>query len=162
MNIKKRLQYLEKIMDSFCEYKEFTGAVSQKNIKLAEQKLNILFPVSYCWFLMTYGAGFFGEKEIFGILETKEGELQEIEYIPNVIWVTEFFRKIIGLSEEYVAISGDGMGSYYFVKAEKEQRALDGQVLKIGLNINGTQSTKENCYSSLVSFFEDYILEEKL
>ena len=80
---------------------DFTGAVSAEEIRNAQEKLNVKFPMSYKAFLSDFGAGDVGGEVIFGIVQDKELD-SEIDMVE--ITCTEYDN---GLPEGMVIIYYD-------------------------------------------------------
>ncbi|MGE7184003.1 SMI1/KNR4 family protein [Peribacillus sp. NPDC006672] len=56
---------LQEFIKQYGEDDDFTGGVSEDKVKETEQKLQVLLPESYKWFLRNYGyGGFFGVRII--------------------------------------------------------------------------------------------------
>lgn len=123
----QELKQLEELIDSKRELAGFGGGVPQKTVMEQEKELGVLLPLSYCWFLLRYGVGSFGNTEIFGILTDENGEKVSGDSIPNFAWVTEYFRKE-GLDNRFIVISGNGMGQYFCIETESKNRKVDSKV----------------------------------
>ena len=78
----------KKVVDMIKKYGEendFYGRINEDAIKLVEQRLNIIFPEDYRWFIRNYGSGGICGVEILGI-EDKDDS--------SVIYETERYRKL--------------------------------------------------------------------
>lgn len=120
ITLKDKLMRLEKRMMDYPELREFYGGVSIQNILWAQEELKLIFPVSYRWFLLTFGAGNFGDFEIFGLMENDNRTIRQGMSAPDVIWMTRQMRSKFGLPEEYIPIWGDGVGGYYCIKVSEK------------------------------------------
>lgn len=118
--LKSKLKRLEKRFTEFPELLGFSGGVSMNNILLAQKEAGLCFPVSYQWFLLTFGMGSFGDFEIFGLSETEDGKLKRESTLPDVMFALKLLRQNKGLPKEYLPFCGDGFGGYYFIRAVPE------------------------------------------
>ena len=137
MNLKEKLVKLEHTIELHTGLQDFYGGVSQKAIQDAESALGILFPFTYCWFLMTYGVGSFGDTELFGIFKNADGKRHQIDSVPDVVWVTGALQAKYNMPENSFLICGDGMGRYYGVIASKDDRKMDGEVFVLDVDNGG-------------------------
>ncbi|MFD0769397.1 SMI1/KNR4 family protein [Bacillus sp. CGMCC 1.60114] len=102
-NIEEAIKLIEQNIDE----SDFVGEISEKEIKGAEERLNVKFPISYKTFLQRYGTGdIFGE-EIYGLGVENTG-------IPSVIWITENLRKENNLPKNYLVIYATGYDFEYY------------------------------------------------
>lgn len=134
MGLKERLQNLEILVNRHSVLCDFEGGISKAHLETREKELGFYFPVSYCWFLLTYGVGFFGDMELFGLKETADGEICRGKSIPDVIWATNYFRQRAGIPQNCFVLCGSGDGIYYCVEANKEGRQADGRVFAVHLD----------------------------
>ena len=72
-SLKEKLMKLEQKIMEYPGLQDFTGGVCQESILMAQKALEVAFPISYRWFLMTFGMGSFGDLEIFGLVEAEKG-----------------------------------------------------------------------------------------
>lgn len=160
MRLKECLQNLEILVSRNSVLCDFEGGISQAYLEKRERELGIYFPVSYCWFLLTYGVGFFGDMELFGIKEPADDQMGEGNSIPDVIWTTKHFRQRIGIPENWFVLCGSGDGSYYCVEADKERRNADGRVLSVRLDEGYGQENVGNKEIWLSTFLGDCFVQE--
>ncbi len=125
--LKSKLKKLEKKILTFPELLEVSGGVCMDNILLAESESELCFPVSYRWFLMTFGMGSFGDLEIFGLSETEDRKLKRENALPNMMFALKQLRQNSGLPKEYLPFCGDGVGRYYCIKTAFSEYE-DGEV----------------------------------
>ncbi|MEF2093315.1 SMI1/KNR4 family protein [Bacillus sp. CFBP9009] len=63
---------LQEFIKQYVEDDDFTGGISEDNVKETEQKLQVSLPESYKWFLRNYGyGGLFSLKEHCSSFERK-------------------------------------------------------------------------------------------
>lgn len=121
----KATNQIERILKKYNTKKCFAGGSTQEEMNASQQSLGILFPEDYCHFLTHYGAGNFGECEIYGIVPQKD-----MLCIPNGIWVTKYLRKKYHMPFSYIAIGFDGCIGYYCIDTgEHNQKNLCPVVL---------------------------------
>ena len=82
--LKKIIEENREIID-FSKYGE---GVSNKEIEIAEKRLNIKMPASYIWWLKNYNGGCVFDDEIYSIYG-------EVDGIPcgDIVYVNELYRK---------------------------------------------------------------------
>ena len=120
-SLKEKLMKLEQKIMEYPGLQDFTGGVCQESILMAQKALEVAFPISYRWFLMTFGMGSFGDLEIFGLVEAEKG-LQKKRGAPDLLFMTERLRSLTGLPHGYLPVCGDGFSSYYCIRADQEER----------------------------------------
>lgn len=85
---------LQEFIKQFGENDDFTGGVSDEKVRETEQKLQVLLPESYKWFLKNYGSG-----GSFGI-----GIIGYDFVGPSVVTATKSHQKYYGLIDGIVVI----------------------------------------------------------
>ncbi|MCU6602701.1 SMI1/KNR4 family protein [Peribacillus frigoritolerans] len=85
---------LQEFIKQFGENDDFTGGVSDEKVRETEQKLQVLLPESYKWFLKNYGSG-----GSFGI-----GIIGYDFVGPSVVTATKDHQKYYGLIDGIVVI----------------------------------------------------------
>lgn len=85
---------LQEFIKQFGENDDFTGGVSDEKVRETEQKLQVLLPESYKWFLKNYGSG-----GSFGI-----GIIGYDFVGPSVVTATKDHQKYYGLIDGLVVI----------------------------------------------------------
>lgn len=118
VSLKEKLIGIEKKLRKFSGLSDFCGGVSQKNIQKVQKETGIQFPVSYRWFLMTFGMGNFGDFEIFGLAENEKGELSRSNSLPDLRFAVNQLRYQYELPENYFPVCGDGMDGYFCIRAD--------------------------------------------
>ncbi|MGG3571863.1 SMI1/KNR4 family protein [Bacillus gobiensis] len=73
---------------------DFTGGISEEKINEIQEKLQVLLPESYTWFLRNYGSG-----GIYGVNILGHGKVSA-----RVVSVTEEYRKYYNLTDGIVVI----------------------------------------------------------
>lgn len=106
---------IDRILKKYEREGFFAGGASPEEIQEAQESLGIVFPEDYRHFLAGYGAGNFGECEIYGILPGKDTHA-----VPNGIWATQYLRETYHMPKPYVAVSFDGAGGYYCVDTSRQ------------------------------------------
>lgn len=96
------------------EMADLVGKVSQEEITLAEEELNITFPSSYRLFLETFGCGNVGSIEIFGLGVKPIG-------VPSLIWITKVLRSESRLLPHLLPIEHLGDGAYACLTTEQSE-----------------------------------------
>jgi len=132
MSLEKKLRKIEGIIIENADLCTYYGPVPQGEIRKAEKDLGIQFPISYLWFLMTFGHGFFADDEIFGMDSVYEPDHQV--GIPYVVSSTQMLRDRCNIPQEYFAVSGDGYGYYYLANAGSEGRGQDADLYLLDTN----------------------------
>lgn len=132
----------------------FVGGAPDSEIEEAQRLLDCRFPEDYRYFLSVYGAGNFGQCEIYGILSQKE-----LNRIPNGIWATRYLREQYQMPERYIAVAFDGYGRYYCIDtAEDSGNNLCPVVL---WNMEGGEGQEpERAAGSFEDFFLSWLKEE--
>ena len=87
-----------KMIEKYGEEDDFFGEVSEKYIKMAEEKLRVRFPQSYRDFINKYGSGGICGVELEGV----QGNLGA-----SVVEATERWRKL-GLSTNLIVLEDSG------------------------------------------------------
>lgn len=160
MGLKEHLQNLEILVNRHSALCDFEGGISKAHLEMMEKELGFYFPVSYCWFLLTYGVGFFGDTELFGLKETADGEICRGKSIPDVAWTTNFFRQRAGIPENCFVLCGSGDGIYYCVEADKERQQADGRVFAVCLDEGYRQENVGKGDILLSTFLKDCFEQE--
>ena len=104
-----------KILEMITEYEEdddFCGEVSEADIKLVEEKLNVIFPESYKWFVRNYGSGGICGVEILGI-ENKDNS--------SVVNGTERYRAL-GLDSDCIVV--EDLGEFIMCVDTKDENKI--------------------------------------
>lgn len=131
--LKEKLIRIEKQILKFPEFSYFCGGISRKNIEKVQKETGILFPVSYQWFLMTFGMGSFGDFEMFGLAETETGELNSVNSFPDLRVAVKQLRKEYGLSGNYLPVCGDGLDGYFCIRTDmKTEKDAEVYFLNVG------------------------------
>lgn len=84
------------------ELDDFTGGIDEKQINTIQNKLGVVFPKSYQWFLINYGSGGMFGVDILGVAKSN---------IASVVIETERFRDL-GLDKNLVVIEDSGEYAY--------------------------------------------------
>lgn len=84
----------EKFIEEFSKEKDFTGGICEEKIELIEEKLNLVLPESYKWFLKKYGSGGIFSIDILGYDFAGA----------SVVEITKDYRKFYGLTDGIVVI----------------------------------------------------------
>ena len=123
---------------------EFNGEVSSSLIELAEQKLDLTFPPSYCAFLKKFGCGDLNGFEIYGIIDDDF----ENSSVPDAVWLTLQERKQ-GLQHQYIIISDSGDGGFYAIDTSKHGPAGENPIIL--LDPNGNTEFVSRCFATFLS-----------
>ncbi len=160
MSLKKKLKRIEKVFLENADLCTYLGPVPQREILKAEIDLGIQFPISYLWFLMTFGHGCFADDEIFGMDSVYDPDHQF--GIPYVVSTTQILRERCNIPKEYFAISGDGQGYYYLANAGDGDRSEDADLYLLDINTAELEllHNEMECAVQLSDFFEA-LFEEK-
>ncbi len=148
----ERLRQWEKTGNEHKDRIHCFGSVSKNTVIRAEKDLDLAFPQVYCWFLMTYGHGFFGENEIFGLEEPYNPD--KPIGIPNVVSVTRIFRQTYDIPIKDFVFAGDGESRYYIAHTY-ESRKQDAEIYAYDIY-------KNDIAPSLAGFEKNMILSEFL
>ena len=132
MYLERKLKTIERIIINNADLCTYSGPVPQREIIKAEKDLGIQFPVSYLWFLMTFGHGFFADDEIFGMDPVYDPHCQF--GIPYVVSTTQLLRERFKIPLEYFAVSGDGYGYYYLAATSSGERSQDADLYLLDVN----------------------------
>lgn len=145
---------IDRIIKKYEGQAYFVGGAPDAEIEEAQRLLGCQFPGDYRHFLSVYGAGNFGQCEIYGILPQKERN-----QVPNGIWATCYLRERYQMPEHYVAVGFDGYGGYYCMDtAEDSGNNLCPVVL---WNMEGGQGQQpEQAAESFEAFFLSCLKEE--
>lgn len=154
MSLKNKLKKIERIIIENADSCTYSGPVSQSEILKAEIDMGIQFPVSYLWFLMTFGHGFFADDEIFGMDSIYNPGHQF--GIPYVASTTQILRERYSIPREYFAVSGDGQGYYYLASAGSGDRRQDADMYLLDINTGEIELllNEKECPVQLSDFFE--------
>lgn len=132
MLLEKRLKRIEEIIQANVNHYSFSGPVPKSEILRAEKDLQIKFPISYLWFLLTFGSGVWNECEIFGMTPVYDPTHQF--GIPYVVSTTQILREKFNIPSRFFAVSGDGGRFYYLVNAGDEERKQDADLYLLDVN----------------------------
>ena len=132
MSLEKKLKKIERTILENADLYRFAGPVPKKEILRAENDLEIKFPISYLWFLLTFGHGFWGDCEFFGMDPLYDPTHQF--GIPYVVSTTQILRERFNILFQYFAVSGDGGRYYYLVNAGTQGRREDADVYLLDVN----------------------------
>ena len=105
-SLKEKLMKLEQKIMEYPGLQDFTGGVCQESILMAQKALEVAFPISYRWFLMTFGLGSFGDLEIFGLVEAEKG-LQKKRGAPDLLFMTERLRSCLLYTSKAAVDNGE-------------------------------------------------------
>lgn len=83
---------------------DFVGGCTDELISLAEEKIGLKFTGLFFDYLKTFGAGNFGSKEIYGIINSDF----ENSSVPDAIWYTLTERREINLPNNLLVIYDTG------------------------------------------------------
>lgn len=137
---------IDRILKKYQTAGFFSGGVSREDIREGEKRLGTIFPEDYRHFLAAYGAGNFGECEIYGILP------DDPPSIPNGIWATQYLRQRYHMPVSHIAVGFDGAGGYFCIDTgNKENNGLCPVVLWI--MDQEEEQTPEIIGESFESFF---------
>jgi antitoxin YobK len=89
-----------KIMDHHKDMCHFVGPRNEELIKLAEETLGFRFSPLYRDFVKKFGAGNFGSKEIYGVID----EDFENSSVPDAVWFTLTEREETNLPKNLLVI----------------------------------------------------------
>ncbi len=128
------------------------GSVSKESILKAESDIGLKFPTVYCWFLMTFGHGFIGEAEIFGLEEPYDLDRQF--GIPYVVSVTMIIRRKYNVPKTYFVFSGNEEGLYYLAGTQKI-REQDAEVFILDMSTNSIAPAKNGFNRQM--FLSEYL-----
>ncbi|WP_270342021.1 SMI1/KNR4 family protein [Bacillus mobilis] len=92
------------------ELDDFTGGIDEKQINIIQNKLGVVLPKSYQWFLSNYGSGGIFGVDILGAAKSS---------IASVVMETERFREL-GLDKNLVVIENSGEYAYCLYTDEME------------------------------------------
>lgn len=112
-----------KIFDWVLAESHVFGQVDEQSIENAEQVLQITFPNQYKYLLKNFGAIINDACEIYGLPIAQENECPLWQ---NVIEVNQGLRKRQQIGTEnhhFIAISDDGMDTYYFLDTQNVHNA---------------------------------------
>ena len=132
MSLEKNLRKIERIILENADQCKCDGPVPKREILRAEKDLEIKFPISYLWFLLTFGHGFWADHEIFGMASIYDPEQQT--GIPYVVSTTQILRERFQIPSQFFAVSGDDEGYYYLVNAGSEERREDADLYLLDVN----------------------------
>ena len=127
-----------KILEMITQYEEdddFCGEVSEADIKLVEEKLNVIFPESYKWFVRNYGSGGICGVEILGI-ENKDNS--------SVVNGTERYRAL-GLDSDCIVV--EDLGEFIICVDTKDENKI--------ISWDRVSKNKEYRYNN----FYDYLID---
>lgn len=108
------MQAVLKIILENENFADFYGPQDLANIDNAEATLKIALPKTYKEFLVKFGCGNFGSKEIYGIIKFNDylGPLP-FSTIPEVVWTNLKLQRNFNQPQHIIVISDAGEGSYY-------------------------------------------------
>lgn len=146
----------QNIIETYDDFADFSGGVTEELISKAEQFLGIEFPYSYKKFLRHNGAGNFGSEEIYGILH---GDFESAG-IPDAIWFTAKHRKESGLPYKYVIIYFTGDEEYYCLDTSSMNVEHECPIISYVFR-NNLQDEKEKIVAQTFGhFFLDIVSRE--
>lgn len=131
---------------------DFVGECSETIIKMAEEKLNIIFPQIYRSFLQNFGAGSFGTEEIYGIIN------QDFENsgIPDAIWFTLKQRKEVNLPKNLVIIYHSGGEEMFCLDVNKIGKYKEPVVVSYVIGVEA----KFQKYEVIANDFGEFLLQK--
>ncbi len=97
------------IIASNPETSTFAGTRSEALVTKAECALGLRFPATYRQFLLDFGAGNFGSREFYGVID----EDFENSSVPDGIWCTLSERREAHLPARFVIVADTGTGEWY-------------------------------------------------
>jgi hypothetical protein len=112
------------------------GGASERTISSAEETLGVRFPTSYRKFLGTLGAALCAGFEIAGLYDSPAGEEPPL-WIDVVKSTLRLRGRARGLSNGYVAISGDGGDYTYFLDTRLVGEDGECPVIALGPGVDG-------------------------
>lgn len=148
------MNQIDRIIKKYEDHAWFVGGAADTEIEEAQQLLGCRFPEDYRQFLSAYGAGNFGQCEIYGILPQKD-----LNRIPNGIWATCYLRGQYRMPEPYIAIAFDGYGGYYCINTMERSSANLCPVVLWNME-RGEDQEPERAAESFEVFFLSWLKEE--
>lgn len=114
---------LDAIIESVAEAKHFAGAVDEKELAQAEERLGLRFPTEYRAFLSSRGCGSIGSLEILGLGIPESG-------VPNLMFVVQGLESAgFQVRPRILPVSAIGDGSYFAVVVEALGELTPGQMV---------------------------------
>ncbi|MDM5201100.1 SMI1/KNR4 family protein [Fictibacillus enclensis] len=102
---------LSNFINEYMEDDDFTGGIDESQIEIVQNKLDVVLPKSYKWFLINYGSGGLFGVDILGVAKSN---------IASVVIETERFRAL-GLDRKLVVIENAGEYAYCLDTDKMEQ-----------------------------------------
>lgn len=159
MNLENRLRSLGRSMLENRNMWQYADPPSMEQVRQAEKQLRVHFPMAYSWFLVTFGTGFFGWVEIFGLWESMcESKPWGI---PDVVTTTQILREKYELDETTIALAGDRNGFYYITDVGNSGRLPDSEVWVLNPE-NGEKAPifkEDGCNVLFSDFLEGIVID---
>lgn len=130
---------------------DFVCSSSEKLIKRAEKKLNLLFSQQYKSFLLRYGAGNFGSEEIYGIIKADFDN----SGVPDAIWFTLKQRREINLPNNLLIIYHTGGEEMFCLDFNKKSETLEPVVVSYLIGVE--QNLQK--YEVIASDFGEFLFQ---
>jgi antitoxin YobK len=130
----------------------FAGERAEELVARAEDALGVRFPPTYRRFVRELGAGSFGSREFYGVIDDDWAD----SAVPDGIWYTLSEREE-GLSDRFVVVGAVGDGTLY---ALDTARAPDGGEAPVVVVDPGAPDLDEDVAPDFGTFFRQQIDEE--
>jgi antitoxin YobK len=143
-------EYLKKLIEKHIEIVSFANygnGVSEDWIISAQNRLNVIFPPSYIWWLLNYGGGEINGEEIFSIYEMDFDSVIG----GDIVYMNELNRKNNLISLNQLIIMENGFGEIYYFDLLTKTETGEYSIYLLGLE----KKYADNFYE----FLEKQILE---
>ncbi|MCT4665134.1 MAG: SMI1/KNR4 family protein [Flavobacteriales bacterium] len=96
------------------DFGNFENGISDEWIQLAQNRLGVIFPPSYVWWLKHYGGGEINGEEIFSIYE------MDFDTVVggDIVYINELNRKNGWNSQKELVIHENDQGESYYLKLD--------------------------------------------
>lgn len=129
----------------------FAGKKPIRYIEKAESMLDLKISGSYLDFLQTFGAGNFGSKEVFGIIDDDF----ENSSVPDAIWYTLTLRKSVNLPPNYLVIYEVGDGDVFCLDFNNQDKKNEPKVIVLDPGF----ALENQSIELIADDFGDFLLE---